>query len=181
MRVVDVQLVDFGAKDVERIEPWFDDPETQRWLGGRDWIRRAPSLLQLTIGDEYRGKVVTGRRMWLALDEGGAPVAFVDAEMYDRYAAWDGSDWDHPVVSDVVDVPSMSLSLVVDPSRRSRGYGSTTILALVRHPDLIDIRLFFGSAESDNVASIRCLERSGFVLRSAQPDFEGMLHYSLAR
>ena len=174
-----MRLVDFGAEDIERIERWFDDPETQQRLGGRDWIRRAPTLLQLTPGDEYRGKVVTGRRMWLALDNVGAPVAFIDGEMYDRYAAWDGSDWDHPVVSDVVDVPSMGLSLRVDPKRRCLGYGSATILAVVEHQDLVHIRLFFGSVEADNVASIRCLAKSGFVLRSAQRDFEGMLHYSL--
>lgn len=175
---VDVRLVDFRPKDVARIERWFDDPETQQRLGGRDWIRRAPTLLQLTVGDEYRGKAVTGRRMWLALDEVGAPVAFIDGEMYGRYAAWDGSDWDHPIVSDVVDVPAMGLSLVVDPQRRSLGYGSATIRAIVEHQDLAHIRLFFGSVEADNVASIRCLAKSGFVLRSAQPDFEGMLHYS---
>ena len=116
------RLVDFRAEDVERIERWFDDPETQQRLGGRDWIRGAPTLLQLTLADEYRGKVVTGRRMWLALDKVGAPVAFIDGETYDRYAAWDGSDWDHLVVSDMVDVPSMGLSLVVDPKRRCLGY-----------------------------------------------------------
>lgn len=91
-----VSLVDFRAEDVERIEPWFDDQETQVRLGGRDWIRREPSFLWLTVGGEFRGKIVTGRRMWLSLDESGEPVAFVDGEMYDRYAAWDGSDWDHP-------------------------------------------------------------------------------------
>jgi hypothetical protein len=91
MWAMDVQLVDFKRGDVERIEPWFDDPDTQQYLGGRDWIRREPSLLELTIGDEFRGKVVTARRMWLSLEERGEPVAFVDRETYNRFAAWDGS------------------------------------------------------------------------------------------
>lgn len=56
-----VSLVDFRAEDVERIEPWFDDQETQVRLGGRDWIRREPSFLWLTVGGEFRGKIVTGR------------------------------------------------------------------------------------------------------------------------
>jgi hypothetical protein len=94
MWAMDVQLVDFKRGDVERIEPWFDDPDTQQYLGGRDWIRREPSLLELTIGDEFRGKVVTARRMWLSLEERGEPVAFVDRETYNRFAAWDGSDPD---------------------------------------------------------------------------------------
>ena len=176
-----VRLVEFRAEDVGRIEPWFDDAETQDRLGGRDWIRRMPSLLELTIGDEFRGKLVTGRRMWLALDEAGTPVAFLDAEMYNRYSAWDGSDWDHPVVSDVVELPSMGFTLVVDPARRRRGYGTATIRGIVAHPDVSYVRLFFGSAEADNIASIRCLMKAGFRLRSPTPDFEGMLHYSLER
>jgi RimJ/RimL family protein N-acetyltransferase len=176
-----VQLVNFRMEDVERIEPWFDDPETQDRLGGRDWIRRAPSLLKLTIGDEFRGRIVTGRRMWLSLDEGYSSIAFVDGEMYDRYATWDGSDWDHPVVSDVVEAPSMSLTLVVDPARRRRGYGTATLRAIVEHPDVSHIQLFFGGVEQDNVASIACLTRAGFHLRSPEPDFEGMLFYSLER
>ena len=176
-----VQLVNFRMEDVERIEPWFDDPETQDRLGGRDWIRRAPSLLKLTIGDEFRGRIVTGRRMWLSLDEGYSPVAFVDGEMYDRYAAWDGSDWDNPAVSDVVELPSMGFALVVDPARRRRGYGIATIRAVVEHPDVAHVLLFFGSVEADSIASIRCLAKAGFLLRSEEPDFEGMLHYSLER
>jgi hypothetical protein len=77
-----------------------------------------PSLLTPTIGDEFRGKTVTARMMWVGLDEADELVSFVDGETYDRYAAWDGSDWDHPVVSDVVAVSSMGLALVVDPRHR---------------------------------------------------------------
>lgn len=76
--------------------------------------------------------------MWLSLDALGEPVAFIDGEMYDRYAAWDGSDWDHPVVSDVVDAPSMGLTLVVDPARRRRGYGTATLRAVVKHHPGVD-------------------------------------------
>ena len=176
-----VRLVEFEAEDVARIEQWFDDAETQRRLGGRAWIQHMPSLLGSTIGDEFRGKFVTGRRMWLALNEAGAPVAFVDGEMYDRYCAWDGSDWDHPVVSDVVELPSMGFSLVVDPARRRQGYGTATIRAIVALPDLSPIRLFFGSVEADNIASIRCLVKAGFGARSPESDFEGFVHYSMER
>jgi RimJ/RimL family protein N-acetyltransferase len=176
-----VQLVDFGAEDVAPIEPWFDDAETQKRLGGREWIRGMPSLLRLTIGDEFRGKSVIGRRMWLGLDGSGSAVAFVDTELYDRYVAWDGSDWDHPVVSDAVEVPSAGFVLVVDPARRGQGYGTAAIEAMVAHPDLSHVRLFFGGVEADNIASIRCLTKAGFRPRSTEPDFEGMLYYSRER
>jgi hypothetical protein len=42
------------------MESWIGDhPETQERLGGRDWIRRAPSLLQPTTGDEVRGNTAS--------------------------------------------------------------------------------------------------------------------------
>jgi RimJ/RimL family protein N-acetyltransferase len=52
---------------------------------------------------------------------------------------------------------------------------------VVEHPDVAHVLLFFGSVEADNIASIRCLAKAGFLLRSEEPDFEGMLHYSLER
>ena len=38
----------FAAADLPLVEPWFDDPQTQRWLGGRDWpamVLRAEAVL----------------------------------------------------------------------------------------------------------------------------------------
>jgi GNAT superfamily N-acetyltransferase len=124
-----VRLEPFGPDDVDRIEAWFDDPETRTRLGGRGWIRRAPSFLTITIGEEFRGRIVTGRRMWLAIDDRDVPVAFVDAELYDRYAAWDGSDPDEPMISDAIESPAVGLALVVDPARRRRGWGVATLRA----------------------------------------------------
>jgi hypothetical protein len=79
-----VHLVNFRMEDIERIVSWFD-PETQDRLGGRDWIRRAPFLLKLTIGDEFRGRILTGRRMCHSglgalLAPVAAPAAAVGAE-----------------------------------------------------------------------------------------------------
>jgi RimJ/RimL family protein N-acetyltransferase len=178
---VQLRLVRFRPHHVDRIEAWFDDAETQRWLGGREWIRRTPSLLTPTIGDQFRGKTVTGRTMWVGLDEAGELVSFVDGETYDRYAAWNGSDWDHPVVSDVVAVSSMGLALEVDPRRRRRGFGAATLRAVIERPETSGVRLFFGSVEVENAASIACFRRAGFRLRSPQPDFEGMLQFSFER
>ncbi len=76
-------------------------------------------------------------------------------------------------------MPSMGFALVVDPARRRRGSGVATIRAVVEHLDVAHVRLFFGSVEADNIASIRCLAKAGFLLRSEEPDFDGMLHYSL--
>lgn len=178
---VDVRLLSFGAPHVEVLEPWFDDPETQARLGDRSWIRRAPSLLDLPVGEEFRGMITTGRHMWISIDELDTPIGYVDGETYDRYAAWDGSDPDAPAISDVVELPSMGLTVVIDPARRRSGYGAATLRAAIDHPDVAHIRLFFGGIEPDNVASIRCAERAGFRCLRPEPDFEGMLYYSLER
>jgi L-amino acid N-acyltransferase YncA len=73
----------------------------------------------------------------------------------------------------------MGLVVVVDPKRRRRGFGSSTIQAVIGHPDVAHIRLFFGEVEIGNLPSVRCLEKAGFRVRSTEPDSEGMLRFSL--
>jgi RimJ/RimL family protein N-acetyltransferase len=48
-------------------------------------------------------------------------------------------------------------------------------------PELRRIGVFFGGVRADNVGSIRCFERAGFIRRSDRPDFEGMLHLAFVR
>ncbi|MGC4193254.1 MAG: hypothetical protein QM589_19070 [Thermomicrobiales bacterium] len=31
------RLVPFTRDHLPIVSPWFDDPETRRWLGGREW------------------------------------------------------------------------------------------------------------------------------------------------
>jgi RimJ/RimL family protein N-acetyltransferase len=58
----------FGLGELPQIEGWFDDPETQRWLGGRDWPRH---LLELAQAPD-RFAVLFGRP--------GGPVALLDLD-----------------------------------------------------------------------------------------------------
>jgi RimJ/RimL family protein N-acetyltransferase len=59
------------ADDLAIVEPWFDDPETQRWLGDREWPRR---LLWLT---RQPGRVAL---LYALADD---PVGLLDIELYD--------------------------------------------------------------------------------------------------
>lgn len=61
--------------DLPNIEGWFDDPDTQRWLGGRDWPRRLLQLAQATD------------RFALLFDQSGDPVALLDLERDDDSTA----------------------------------------------------------------------------------------------
>jgi hypothetical protein len=82
-----VSLVAFDGQHLNVLETWFDEPGTQRRLGGRPWIRRALSRLDLPMGQEFRGMVTMGRCAWVALDEIEAPEGYVDGETYERYVA----------------------------------------------------------------------------------------------
>jgi RimJ/RimL family protein N-acetyltransferase len=59
------------AEDLRDVEAWFDDPETQRWLGGREWPRR---LLDLAAAPD---------RFALLFTQHGDPVALLDLERND--------------------------------------------------------------------------------------------------
>ena len=179
--VTEVGLVPFAPEHLATLEPWFDDPETRLRLGDRSWIRRALRLLADPPEGEFRGKNVTGRHMWVSLDQSGALVGYVDGETYDRYAKWDGEGPEGAIISDLVPVPSMGLTWVIDPKKRKQGFCVATIRAVLAHPDLLRIRLFFAEIDSDHVASARCAERAGFTRRYAEPDFERMLHFTLER
>jgi hypothetical protein len=53
-----IRLVPFTRDWLSRIEPWFEHPEVQRWLGGPDW----PALVlrletEFVPGGEFRGAI----------------------------------------------------------------------------------------------------------------------------
>jgi RimJ/RimL family protein N-acetyltransferase len=138
---------------VSSVEHWFDDPETMRFLGGRDWIRRELRLVAEEPGAEFRGRVTIGRDGWIVCDEGG-PVGFVDVERYDDRTA--------------------GIAIVVDPSRRCTGIGRAVLNEVWLRPELADVDTLIGGVEPDNIPSRRCLRAAGFALAST-PDDEGML------
>ncbi|WP_449396647.1 GNAT family N-acetyltransferase [Devosia riboflavina] len=64
-----LRLKPLDASDLPIVAPWFDDAQTQRWLGGREW----PAL-----GFSLQGP---DRQLYLALDE-TIPVGLLDCETY---------------------------------------------------------------------------------------------------
>src|SRR5690349_18599698 len=67
-----LRLVSFTAADLTSVAPWFDDPETCRWLGSRGW----PEMILRLTGDppaEHRGREVVDRRAWI-VEEGDVRV-----------------------------------------------------------------------------------------------------------
>jgi hypothetical protein len=54
----------FSAEQLGLAQTWFDDAETQRWLGGPQWLARMLRLGGDPLG-EFRGARETGRYWWL--------------------------------------------------------------------------------------------------------------------
>jgi RimJ/RimL family protein N-acetyltransferase len=141
------------------VEPWFDDRETIRFLGDRNWVRRALRLVHETPGTEYRGRTVVGRDVWMIIFK-HIPVGFIEVERYDDRCA--------------------ECALVVAPAMRRQGIGRAILDAVWERPELAEVEELIGGVEPENVASRRCLEAAGFRL-SSEPDKEGMLQGTRAR
>lgn len=128
---------------------------------------------------EFRGAVETGRYRWLARD-GGGPVGYIDCGTYDRWTTWDGGTGGRGVIG-TIPVPSGSISYVVDPARRRRGYATAMIIALTAAPELAGTELLVAGIEPENAASAGCLRKAGFRPLDPEPDWEGIVYYAWRR
>lgn len=167
-------LQPFHARELHLVEPWFNEGDTQRWLGGPGWPRQMLELMTHPLG-EYRGARETGRFRWLAWEH-EVVVGFIDCGTYDRWTTWEGGKGGRGVIS-VIPVPSASISYVVDPKLRGLGHCTRMIFELMGQPELAHVGLFAAGVEPDNHPSIGCLLSAGFEPLDAEPDWEGMIYY----
>jgi len=173
-------VVLFESAHLPVIRPWFDDAETQRWLGGPDWPE---TMLRLGVafqpGEEFRGQIVVLQRSFVLLDSEGRPVALVTGDLYDRRTGYAGEGPGGPRFVDEPGPhrPTAGLAVVVDPARRREGWGARAVEAFIAHPDLAAAESFSAGIEPENTASRHLFERLGFILVSEAPDWEDMLEY----
>jgi RimJ/RimL family protein N-acetyltransferase len=175
---VNVELRPFARDQLPLVEPWFEDPETQRWLGGPDWPRIILDLADAPLG-EFRGAQETGRYQFLAWDK-GVPVGYVDCGTFDRWATWEGGAGGRGVVS-VIEESSGGIAYVTDPVLRRRGHGVDMVLSLMQMPALAHVSLFAAGVEPENIASVRCLLSAGFRPLDPVSDWEGIVYYARRR
>src|SRR3546814_17699635 len=83
---IELEFIPVTSDSAKEVEEWFDDPDTQRFLGGREWVRRFPTLLQASTGLHFRGRGVLARRAWIVIAPAGA-VGFVHVGRYERGTA----------------------------------------------------------------------------------------------
>ena len=156
------------------VEPWFQDLDTQKWLGGPGWPSLILNLADKPLG-EFRGAKETGRYAWLAWDR-DRPVGLIDCGTTDRWTKWEGGPRGRGVI-ETIPVPSANMSYVVDPVARRCGYGGAMVQQLLDVPELAHIKLFAAGIEWVNVASIRCARSAGLDPISPEPDWEGIVYY----
>jgi hypothetical protein len=142
-----VRLGPFGSDQLPVVEPWFEDVDTQRGLGGPGWPSLMLDLANDLLGG-FRGAVETGRYVWLTWD-GDRPVGFIDCSTTDRGTTWEGGP-DGRGVTATIPVPSANISYLVDPAVRQRGYGIAMLLESLVAPELAHIELFAAGIESGN-------------------------------
>jgi RimJ/RimL family protein N-acetyltransferase len=166
--------------DLSTVEPWFEDHQTSRYLGGRDWPGRMLELDERMIGAEFRGATQTSAHRFLACRE-GQPLGMIDCGVFDRWTQYEGENAHGPIIRDSIEVTTGSVAFVIDPALRNQGHGRSMIRALVGRRELSEVRMFEAGVEPENLASVRCLVAAGFRPHNNDPDFEGMLYYMLSR
>jgi RimJ/RimL family protein N-acetyltransferase len=166
--------------DLPTVSPWFEDPDTRRYLGGPDWLRRVLELGEPAAGVEFRGATKTGAHCYLASCQ-GEPIGYIACGTFARWSAYGGEDENGPILEDIKEVPMGAIAFAVAPRLRGRGLCPAMIKALVSLPELASVSLFEAGVEPENVASARCLEAAGFRLWANDPSFEVMLYYLRSR
>jgi RimJ/RimL family protein N-acetyltransferase len=172
-----VTLVPFTASWLAAVKPWFDHPEVDRRLGGREWPARELRLLEQRPGGEFRGRSVLRAHSWVGLDAVGVPVGKIGGEVYDRWCRFDGTRADAEAVSAVEPGLAMGLAYVVDPQQWRRGIGRALLLAAMAHEQVADVRVFALGIDADNEASRRCAAAAGFAPDVDVPDWEETVYY----
>jgi RimJ/RimL family protein N-acetyltransferase len=150
-----VELTAFVHSDRDSVDPWFDDDDTRRFIGGTGWVEH--SLLHDPAPPaEHLGRQISQRFMWVAREDEAA-VGVVDIATYDDGTA--------------------DLALVVAPDHRRGGVCTRILEAVVVHPALVDVKVIRLGVEPDNVGAARCAERAGFAPEPHDLDEHGLTHY----
>ncbi|MGK5111867.1 MULTISPECIES: GNAT family N-acetyltransferase [unclassified Geodermatophilus] len=173
-----VRLVPFQPEHLVAVLPWFDAPEVQHRLGGREWPERELALRTAARDEEFRGRRVLRAHSFVVLDDTDRVVAQIGGDVYDRWTTWDA---ERERVLDEDARRTMGAAYVVDPALTGQGYGRAALTALVEAPETADVEQFVLGIEPDNAASLRAAAAAGFRPLTTEPDAEGMVYVHLLR
>jgi hypothetical protein len=90
-----LEFVALTSAFVERIALWFEDPDTQRYLGGFE-LKSVLDLGRDAPGTEFRDSRILARHSWVIFELNVGPVAYAGIEIYaDGNASWRSSSIRH--------------------------------------------------------------------------------------
>jgi RimJ/RimL family protein N-acetyltransferase len=114
------------------------------------------------------------------LDGDDLPHQFANMQSDPKYWAWIACVEDEPVGFvwfEIVEDGIGNESLGIRPDVRNRGYGSAMLRSLAATPEARRAVVIVAHIYPENVASIRCHEKAGFVCENEEPDDEGFLRF----
>lgn len=156
IRIVSMEFVLLTEELAHAVASWFDDADTIRYLGNRDWLYRELGLMQTAPGAMFRGRRVLARYVWIVFDQSERLCGLIDIESYDDGTA--------------------GMALLIAPDRRGQGLGEHILGLLETRPELQGIHEIIGGVEPENVSAQRCLLRAGYIIAPAA-DEEGFLRF----
>jgi hypothetical protein len=109
-----ITLRAFARADLATVEPWFRDPDTQRYPGGPQWPAAMLDLGEPAIGTEFRGAVQTSAHRYLASIDGEA-FGYVDCGRFDRHVVYGGEGPVGPTVIATDDLVTGAIAFTVAP------------------------------------------------------------------
>lgn len=124
--------------DAAAIEPWFNDPDTKKYLGDKKWLGRLLELVIEVPGKEF-GKLTIKTRTAILADLDKKPVALVDLETYSDNTA--------------------GLALLVNPSFRNMGIAKQIHKDAWHFQQMRGINKIIGGVDPDNIASLKSLPK----------------------
>ncbi len=151
----ELRFVLLTAEWAARIAPWFDDPDTRRYLGGQGWLECELELMRSAPGLKFGGVGVLARYVWIVCDALESPVGLIDVELYEDQTA--------------------SMALLVAPEKRGQGIGGCILYTLENLLKPWGVCSITGGIEVDNRGARRCVEKAGYVVAKT-PDKQGFFH-----
>ena len=112
--------------DLPLVTPWFEDADTQRYLGGPDWPAVMLDHAQRSTGTVFRGATQLGSYHYLALMVGRA-IGYIDCGIFDRCTVYGGEARDGPIIVTTIEAVTGAIAFAVDPTQRRRGLATSMI------------------------------------------------------
>lgn len=160
---------------ITQIEPWFDDPVIQQYIGDKDWIRNAPRRFKQAIGNKFRSSTVIDR-IGNVFNINDKPIGYIETEVYDSLNRVDKVK-DQVEVVHKEELVTAAIVYLVSPESRGKGLSKKMIFKFMHLDRFNNVDIFSAGTEEENVPSMRLLKSLGFIQINQKPDFDNTINW----